>query len=147
MELSQYLPIILLMAFAVGLILVSLLIGKFIRTQSPSDLKLTAYECGELPEGTAWSHFHARFYVVGLIFIIFDVESVLMFPVAAVFKRFHEIGRSGLVLIEVLLFILVLVSGLSYCWRRGDLDWVKSFVQPQKPSSNIHPEESHEKGR
>jgi NADH-quinone oxidoreductase subunit A len=68
-----------------------------------------------------------RFYVTGLIFIIFDVESALMFPVVAVFKQLNDIGLGGLVFIELFLFILILASGLAYCWRKGDLDWVKSY--------------------
>ncbi len=68
-----------------------------------------------------------RFYVVGLIFIIFDVESALMFPVAAAFRSMADIGRGGIVLVEVLIFLFVLVAGIAYCWSKGDLDWVKSF--------------------
>ena len=53
-----------------------------------------------------------------------------MFPVAVVFKKMNEIGRGGLVLVEISIFILVLVSGIAYCWRKGDLDWVKSWNMP-----------------
>jgi NADH-quinone oxidoreductase subunit A len=68
-----------------------------------------------------------RFYVVGLIFIIFDVESALMFPVATVFRQFVNDGNGALILFEVLMFIFILVAGIAYCWKKGDLDWVKSF--------------------
>jgi NADH-quinone oxidoreductase subunit A len=64
---------------------------------------------------------------VALIFIIFDVEGALMFPVAAVFKKFNEIGAGGVVLLSILVFIAVLIQGIVYCWKKGDLDWVKSF--------------------
>jgi NADH-quinone oxidoreductase subunit A len=70
---------------------------------------------------TAWSFFNMRFYVIGLIFIIFDVESALMFPVAVIFKKMNEIGRGGLVLVEIMIFLAVLISGIAYCWRKGDL--------------------------
>ncbi len=100
-----------------------------IRPQNPNKLKETAYECGEEPVGSAWANFNVRFYVVALIFIIFDVESALMLPVAAVFKKFNEIGLGGTLLMSILTFVSVLVAGLVYCWKKGDLDWVKSFQQ------------------
>jgi NADH-quinone oxidoreductase subunit A len=105
----------------------SMLLGSFIRPHHPNKLKETAYECGEEPIGSAWANFNVRFYVIALIFIIFDVESALMFPVAAVFKRFNEIGLGGTLLISITTFTLVLVAGIVYCWKKGDLDWVKSF--------------------
>lgn len=122
-----YIPVVLLMAFAVVAIFGALLVGHFIRPHNPTPLKQMAYECGESPVGSAWSSFNVRFYVVGLIFIIFDVESALMFPVATVFKELNEIGKGGVVLVEILIFLAVLISGIAYCWRKGDLDWVKSF--------------------
>ena len=64
---------------------------------------------------------------MALIFIIFDVEGALMFPVAAVFKKFNEIGAGGVVLISILIFMAVLIQGIVYCWKKGDLDWVKSY--------------------
>ena len=90
-------------------------------------MKSTPYECGEQPVGSAWSMFNVRFYVVGLIFIIFDVESVLMFPVASIFRELNDMGQGSYALIIFLSFISVLLEGIGYCWRKGDLDWVRSF--------------------
>ncbi len=126
-NLDVYMPIVILIILALAVGLGSLLIGKLIRPHNPSKLKETAYECGEEPVGTAWANFNVRFYVIALIFIIFDVESALMFPVAAVFKRFNEIGAGGTILVSILIFISILLAGLVYCWKKGDLDWVKSF--------------------
>ncbi len=126
-NLDVYMPIVILIILALAVGLGSLLIGKLLRPHNPNKLKETAYECGEEPVGTAWANFNVRFYVIALIFIIFDVESALMFPVAAVFKRFNEIGAGGTLLVSILLFISVLLAGLVYCWKKGDLDWVKSF--------------------
>ncbi|EQC43384.1 NADH-ubiquinone/plastoquinone oxidoreductase, chain 3 [Bacteriovorax sp. Seq25_V] len=105
----------------------ALLVGKLIRPSNPTDLKLTPYECGEEPIGSAWSNFNVRFYVIALVFLIFDVEGALMFPVAAVFRKFVEIGEGGAVLASFLLFITILALGVVYCWKKGDLDWVKSY--------------------
>lgn len=125
--LNVYMPVVMLFAFGVIAVVGALLVGKLIRPHHPTKLKETAYECGEEPVGSAWSQFNIRFYVVGLVFIIFDVESALMFPVAAVFKNFNEIGMGAIALSSFLIFITILVVGIVYCWKKGDLDWVKSY--------------------
>jgi NADH-quinone oxidoreductase subunit A len=127
LNLDVYMPIAILIVLALVVAGGSLLLGSFIRPHNPNKLKETAYECGEEPIGTAWTNFNVRFYVVALIFIIFDVESALMFPVAAVFKKFNEIGLGGTLLVSILTFVSVLIAGVVYCWKKGDLDWVKSF--------------------
>lgn len=126
-ELDVYMPVLILMGIAASLVVIALTVGHFIRPSNPTKLKNTAYECGELPIGSAWSNFNIRFYVVSLVFIIFDVESALMFPVAAVFKKFNDIGEGGVILSSLLVFMAVLIIGLIYCWKKGDLDWVRSF--------------------
>lgn len=120
-------PIVILMGIAVVLFLGGHFASVLLAPKKPSHLKSTPYECGELPIGSAWSAFNVRFYVVGLIFIIFDVESVLMFPVASIFREMNEMGEGGYVLIIFLSFISVLIEGIAYCWKKGDLDWVKSY--------------------
>ncbi len=126
-HLDGFMPVLIIAVVVTVVVFATFFISKLISPQKPSELKETPYECGEQPEGTAWSMFNIRFYVVGLIFIIFDVESVLMFPVVSIFKKFNEMGRGGLILIEILIFITILVSGMAYCWKKGDLDWVRSF--------------------
>lgn len=120
-------PIVILMAIAVLLFLGGHFLSVLLAPKKPSHLKSTPYECGELPIGSAWSAFNIRFYVVGLIFIIFDVESVLMFPVASIFREMNEMGEGGYVLLIFLSFISILIEGIAYCWKKGDLDWVKSY--------------------
>ena len=132
-----FIPILILVALAIGIVLFSLLISKVIRPHKPTELKQTSYECGELPKGSAWSSFNVRFYVVGLIFIIFDVEAALMFPVASVYKKFLSWQRGGLVLVEIIIFLAILVSGLAYCWAKGDLDWVKSYRLSDKDGARL----------
>ena len=85
-----------------------------------TEAKLSTYECGEEAQGTAWIQFNIRFYVVALIFIIFDVEIIFLLPWAVVFK-----GLGPFAFVEGLIFIAVLVVGLAYVWRKGDLAWVK----------------------
>lgn len=87
----------------------------------PGEGKYLPYECGEIPEGSAWVRFNIRFYVIALIFIIFDVEIVFLFPWAVVFKRLGTFA-----FIEGLIFIGILIVGLAYVWKKDDLEWVKA---------------------
>ncbi len=96
------------------------LTARLLRPSRPNPEKLAIYECGEEAVGSAWIKFNIRFYVVALIFIIFDVEVVFLFPWATVFK---ELG--GFALIEALIFAGILIIGLVYAWVKGDLDWVR----------------------
>lgn len=131
-NLDVYMPVIILMILALVLVGGALLVAKILRPSNPTELKQTEYECGELPVGVAWSNFNVRFYVVSLIFIVFDVEGALMFPIATIYKKFNDAGAGGVVLTTFLLFIGILAAGVVYCWRKGDLDWVRSFQTPVK---------------
>lgn len=132
-DFNGLMPVVILMGLAILLFVGGHFLSVLLAPKKPSHLKSTPYECGEQPVGSAWSMFNVRFYVVGLIFIIFDVESVLMFPVAAIFKELNDMGQGGYALIIFLSFISVLIEGIAYCWRKGDLDWVKSYqVSTQK---------------
>jgi len=134
-NLDIYMPILMLLLLGVLLVVVTVVfLSKVVRPHNPNPVKEQAYECGEDPVGSAWSLFNMRFYVTGLIFIIFDVETALMFPVVVVFKSMNEVGLGGLVLIELTIFVLILAAGLAYCWRKGDLDWVKSYQTGKDPS-------------
>jgi len=108
-------------AVAVGFLVVNLLVWKVIRPSRYSEEKLTTYECGENPTGSAWIQFNIRFYVFALIFIVFDVEAVFLLPWAVVFR---ELGP--LAFVEGLVFIAILVVALAYVWRKGDLEWVRA---------------------
>ncbi len=106
------------------LLTVALLLAKLLSPFSPSKNKLSTYECGEEAEGSAWVKFNIRYYVIALVFIIFDVEVLFLFPWAVVYK---DLG--WLAFIEMAIFLLILIVGLIYVWRKGDLDWVKYNVK------------------
>jgi len=118
---SDFSPVALFIAIAIALIVAPLIIQYLIspRMNKGGD-KLMSYECGEIPEGSAWVQFNIRFYIIALVFIIFDVEVVFLFPWAVVFQ---EIGF--LAFVEMAIFVLILVAGFAYVWSKGDLDWVK----------------------
>ena len=122
---QDYLPIIIFTVLAAALIGLPLVLQHLLspRGNKGGD-KLTSYECGELPEGSAWVKFNIRFYVIALIFLIFDVEIVFLFPWAVVY---NELGL--LAFIEAFLFVLILLVGFIYVWVKGDLDWVKMNVR------------------
>ncbi len=111
-----------------GFVLVTLSIGRLVRPQVPTVEKLTTYECGEVPVGSGWINFNMRFYLIALLFIIFDVEIAFMLPVAVVFKEWVANGQGWLALGEIGVFVGILLLGLIYAWVHGDLDWVKRLA-------------------
>ncbi|MFN7132682.1 MAG: NADH-quinone oxidoreductase subunit A [Myxococcales bacterium] len=114
-------------ACAVGFCLVNLLVGRLLRPVAPSADKSLPYECGERPIGAARFNFNPRFYVVALVFVIFEVEIALMLPVALVYRELVAEGAGGVAFAELLVFVAVLAAGLAWAWLRGDLDWVRTL--------------------
>jgi NADH-quinone oxidoreductase subunit A len=102
--------------FAVG----GLVFWWLISPRRPTDEKLTTYECGEDPKGSAWIQFNIRFYVFALIFVVFDVEAAFLLPWAVVFRAVGPLAFA-----EGAVFILILAVALAYVWRKGDLAWVR----------------------
>jgi len=97
-----------------------LMLSRLLHPKSPNRVKSQPYECGEIPFGQSWIQFNIRFYVIALIFIVFDVEMVMLYPWAVVFKKMGAVA-----FVEVLVFIVILLAGLAYLWMEGDLDWVR----------------------
>jgi len=119
--LAAHSAILVFLAVIIGFLAVNLVLWWVIRPYRFSEEKLTTYECGENPQGSAWIQFNIRFYVFALIFIVFDVEAVFLLPWAVVFK---ELGF--LAFAEGLVFVGILVVALVYVWRKGDLEWVRA---------------------
>ncbi len=120
------------LAFAVAAILFALggiTACRLVGPRAPDPEKASTYECGERPVGVAWFNFNPRFYLVALVFVIFEVDIALTFPVVVVFRRWVEAGplRGWSALLELLLFTVILMVGLAWIWARGDLDWVKKL--------------------
>lgn len=120
---NDFAPIPIFIILSVVFIAFALFLQHLIAPAKRSALKDSPYECGEEAEGSAWVQFNIRFYVIALIFIVFEVEVVLLFPWAVVFK---ELGLIAFV--EMVVFLGILTVGLVAVWRRGDLDWVKMVV-------------------
>ena len=118
--LTAYAAVLAFLVVAIAFLAVNLLVWKVIRPSRFSEEKLTTYECGENPVGSAWIQFNIRFYVFALIFIVFDVEAVFLLPWAVVFKQLGFLAFA-----EGLVFVGILVVALVYVWRKGDLEWVR----------------------
>jgi NADH-quinone oxidoreductase subunit A len=123
--LTSHSAILVFLVMGIGFLAVNLVVWRIIRPSRFSEEKLTTYECGENPTGSAWIQFNIRFYVFALLFIIFDVEAVFLLPWAVVFRKLS--AEQGLLpYVEGLVFIAILVVALAYVWRKGDLEWVRA---------------------
>jgi len=111
--------------FAFGGITLSRLVGPRV----PNAEKATIYECGERPIGVAWFNFNPRFYLVALVFVIFEVDIALTFPVVAVYRSWVEASplMAWVAFFELVLFTAILAVGLIWVWAHGDLEWVKNL--------------------
>ncbi len=126
-----------LIFFLVGVVFVfgGLVVAWLIRPHRWYPTKLTSYECGEEPLGSPWIRFNIRFYVVALIFLIFDVEVVFLFPWAVVYKNLGVFA-----FIEMMIFLAILVVGYVYVWGKGDLEWDKPAPEiPRAPKTLQNP--------
>ena len=118
----DFASVIVYIGIAVLFIFGSMTVGRILRPHKPDPEKLAPYECGEDTIGSAWIQFNVRFYVIALIFLIFDVEIAILFPWAAIFKK-----AGPLALLEMFLFVGILIVGFAYVWVKGDLEWLKSL--------------------
>jgi NADH-quinone oxidoreductase subunit A len=118
--LDQYGPILIFFAIAAIMAPALLWIAKFFRpTFNPTPEKVMPYECGMTPESDARGRYTVRFYIVAILFVVFDVETVFLYPWAV---QFQVLGLYGL--IEMLVFLGILIVGYIWLWNRGALDWI-----------------------
>ena len=116
--LGVYLPIIILLAVAGVFGLASLTFSSLIGQKKPSKVKLAPYECGCEPVGSARERFSIKFYLIAMLFILFDIEAVFLYPWSVIFKRLGMFG-----LMEMGVFIAILFVGYVYVWKKGALEW------------------------
>jgi len=108
-----------------GFVFAVLTLGKLLRPDHPTPEKEIPYECGEDPIGSPYVHFNIRFYVIALMFLIFEVEVAMLFPWGVTFLESGIVG-----LVKMLIFVSILLFGLVYAWGKGDLEWIGL---PEKP--------------
>jgi NADH-quinone oxidoreductase subunit A len=115
----QYIPIFIFLAVAAAFPVVTLMAAKLVRPDAPYKEKLMPYECGIDPVSDARGRYTVRFYIIAILFLIFDVETVFLFPWAV---RYQTLGFYGFV--EMLVFLALLVIGYIWVWKKGALEWV-----------------------
>ena len=129
------LSITLFAGFGAAFVLINLMMGAVVRPKVPNPEKSAVYECGEPSIGTSWVQFDLRFYIVALVFLIFDVEVALFYPWAVAYGSAAELAAKlrieraqirQVALVDMLFFFGVLLVGFAYLWRFGYLDWVRS---------------------
>jgi NADH-quinone oxidoreductase subunit A len=127
---SEFGQVLLMIIGGLLFLVMTMLVAKIIRPKRPNPEKLSSYECGEEPMGDAWGQFNIRFYIIALVFVLFDVELVFVFPWATVFGDKNYIQESNgtwgwFSLMEMFVFLGILILGLAYVWVKGYLNWVK----------------------
>jgi NADH-quinone oxidoreductase subunit A len=120
---SAYAYVALFTIIGVGFMIVTMLLSWLFRPYRPTRDKLSPYECGAPVKGDAWIQFRIGFYIWGLIFLVFDVESVFVYPWAKILRDLAKQGMGMFAFVEMFVFFLILVVGLVYAWRKGVLKW------------------------
>src|SRR3982751_3348953 len=129
------LSITIFVAFGAVFVLINMVMGALARPHVPSPEKGAVYECGEPTIGNSWVQFDLRFYIVALVYLIFDVEVALFYPWAVAYGNAPSLAKSlnmttqalrGVAIVDMLFFFGVLLVGFAYLWRFGYLDWVRS---------------------
>src|SRR5690349_24310665 len=124
-RLYDYFPILLMFVVAGGFAVGNVLLSQFVGQRKRTRTKLMPYECGKDPVGSARERFSVKFYLIAMIFILFDIEVIFLVPWAVVFKSLAspQYGLRNLVYFEMLFFIALLAAGLIYVIKKGALDW------------------------
>jgi NADH-quinone oxidoreductase subunit A len=114
----SYLPVVVFTFVGIAFIAFNLLIARLLSPSAPTPEKLSTYECGVQPVGDAWRQFNPRYYLFALLFVVFDVEAVFLYPWAVAFR---QVGAYAVA--EMLIFVGLLIAGLVFAWRREALQW------------------------
>jgi len=124
----RYLPLLIHFliagALATGMVLLSWIIGY----RRPTRAKLSPYECGMTPVGDARERFSVKFYLVAMLFILFDVEAVFLYPWAVILKDLKAMGQGLFALSEMFVYLAIVLVGFFYIWKKGVLDWGLSIT-------------------
>lgn len=125
MKLIDYLPVLLMFVVAAGFAITFITLSQLVGQRNRTRTKLMPYECGKDPVGSARERFSVKFYLIAMLFILFDIEVIFLVPWAVVFRRLAspEYGLRNLVYFEMLVFIALLAAGLVYVIKKGAFDW------------------------
>jgi NADH-quinone oxidoreductase subunit A len=133
-DLNQYLPVLLMFVVAAGFAITFITLSQFVGQRKRTRTKLMPYECGKDPVGSARERFSVKFYLIAMLFILFDIEVIFLVPWAVVFRRLStpEYGLANVVYFEMLIFIALLAAGLIYVIKKGAVDWTEGARRDAK---------------
>ena len=120
---ARYLPFLIHILMAGGIAGAIVLLSWLIGQRKPTRAKLSPYECGMTPVGDSRERFSVKFYLVAMLFILFDVEAVFIYPWAVILRQLKAIGQGVFGLVEMLVYIGIFLVGFIYIWKKGVLDW------------------------
>ena len=127
---ADFLIALMFLIFGVTFVILNIhILSKVLRKDHPGHVKGLAYECGEPAYGSSFIRFDIRFYAVALVFLIVDVEVVLLVPWAVALRSLTASGMGLLAFAEAAVFVAVLTAGLAYVWRKGDIEWIPKGLQ------------------
>lgn len=131
-ELSEFGKILLFMLLGISFILAGMFVNAILKKKNPNPIKNSTYECGEVTQGPSRIPFNMRFYIIAIIFLLFDVELVFLFPWSTIFADKNLLLTvphwAMFNMIEMIIFIGILLLGLAYVWKKGDLEWIRPVV-------------------
>src|SRR5437588_11815198 len=138
-NLSDYLPIVLMFVVAAGFAVTNILLSRVIGQRKSTRTKLMPYECGKDPVGSARERFSVKFYLIAMLFILFDIEVIFLIPWAVVFKMLSspQYGMKNLIFFEMIVFIALLAAGLIYVIKKGALDWSERARREAKAEARL----------
>jgi len=120
---ARYLPFLIHILMAGGIAVAIILLSWVIGQRKPTRAKLSPYECGMTPVGDSRQRFSVKFYLVAMLFILFDVEAVFIYPWAVILRELKALGQGLFGLMEMLVYIGIFLVGFFYAWKKGVLDW------------------------
>ena len=122
-QISDYIPLMIILIVAVGLASVLVGLSWILGPKKPSAAKLAPYECGVTPVGSARERFPVKFYLIAMLFIVFDIETVFLYPWAVTFTHWNSHALQVFSLLEMVVFIIILFVGYIYVWQKGAFEW------------------------
>ena len=130
---ARYLPFLIHILMAGGIAAAMALLSWWIGQRKPTRAKLSPYECGMTPVGDSRERFSVKFYLVAMLFILFDVEAVFIYPWAVILRRLKAAGEGMFGLWEMLVYIAIFLVGFFYVWKKGVLNWGEASIRRGKP--------------
>jgi NADH-quinone oxidoreductase subunit A len=123
---KEYIPILIVFIFVAGFAVTNIVLSHLVGKRKDTRAKLMPYECGMDPVGSAHQRFSVKFYLIAMLFILFDIEAVFLLPWAVVFRHLVQVVSRKFVFFEMMIFVAVLLVGYIYVWKKGLFEWTRN---------------------